>query len=550
MGGSALLTRSSWQRGLLVLALGVVVSLSLSSFSPRASGAAGVNRTLLWQQAQQFEKDGDWAQAAQKFEALLKLDRTQAGIRERLGQALRRHYQIVRLRDSSYHKDVLSLKYGQAMRMYEMVLFNLLSNSLDRDKVSGGVLFHKGCEEFINALSASEFWFDHLAGLKPAHARPLQAQLRQDYAGRPNLTFEEAVEAVRDVVLKSTNHFPTINPTAVVMEFLCGACQALDEYTVYLTPRQLRELCDTLKGQTVGIGVRLRMAQHRLVIGDVLADSPAAEMVPPLARSDQIIRINNQPTAAMPLEAAQESLEGEAGTSVTLEVESMPSGARRIVVLRRRPCFVPSVQHDLVGQVGYLKIHCFQETTLQEFDTHLAELVKADCKGLILDLRGNPGGLLDVSIEIARRLLPSGVIVRTQHNDPKASMTYRANNPTALGWPLVVLVDGDTASAAEVLAGALKENHRARVMGQTTFGKGCSQGILKLPGEGALRSPATPSAMGTTGGIRITVARFFSPTDQPYTGRGVEPDVTTEGEFEIYRARDEVLGLLKSPMVQ
>src|SRR5205807_5092420 len=122
-------------------------------------------------------------------------------------------------------------------------------------------------------------------------------------------------------------------------------------------------------------------------------------------------------------------------------------------------------------------------------------------------------------VETARRFLPSGVIVSTQNQDPRHNTVYQARNPTALTLPLVVLVDGDTASAAEVLAGALKDNRRARLVGQATYGKGCSQKLLRLPaGPGGL----------PTGAVRVTVARLFAPGGEPYTGRGVVPHVLAE----------------------
>jgi len=231
-------------------------------------------------------------------------------------------------------------------------------------------------------------------------------------------------------------------------------------------------------------------------------------------------------------------LEGDEGTEVELVVAS-PNGGVRIAVLRRRTLFLPSVQHGLLGEIGYIKIHCFQESTVQEFDRQLNELLKADCRALVLDLRGNPGGLLDVAVEIARRFLPSGVIVSTQQLDSRSRKVYRSDNPMAFTMPLVVLVDSETASSAEVLAGALKENNRAKLVGQTTYGKGCAQGLLKLPGEGELRSPAETSPAGGSGAIRITIARFFSPTGQPYTGHGVEPHVAALGDWQLYQAREE-----------
>jgi carboxyl-terminal processing protease len=517
-----------------------VVAVPLAYVLPPPA-PAGVDEPLklLKAEAQRLEKLGLWGEAASKYEKILQLDRNQADIRGRYQECLRRHFQVVRLSDKSYRTDVLSLKYPQAIRLYEIVLYNLLNNTLDKDKVTAGVLFRKGLEEFRHALANAEFCAEHLNRLRPENTRELRNMLEIQFGNRKTMTYEDAVDGVRDVVMASVNHLPRINPTTVVMEFLCGACHAMDEYTVYLTPRQLRELCDTLKGRYVGIGIRLKADQSKIAVAEVLADSPAAEALPAVAVDDQIVQINQKSTADLTLEAAMEMLEGEDGSRVELVVVS-PKFGTRIVNLRRRPLFVPSISHEIrPAGFGYMKIHCFQESTLEEFDNRLADLMRANCKGLILDLRGNPGGLLDVAIEIAKRFLSSGIIVTTQYQELKTIVESR--NPDALTMPVVVLVDSDTASAAEVLAGALKENKRARVVGQTTYGKGCSQGLLKLPAEGALRSSPVPTPGGSpTGGIRITVARFYSPTGQPYTGKGVEPDVPAAGQLQMSLAEQEL----------
>jgi carboxyl-terminal processing protease len=380
--------------------------------------------------------------------------------------------------------------------------------------------------------------------LKPKHTVNFRKSIHETHANRKALTYEQAVDSMRDIVMKSTNAFPDINATTVVMEFVCGACYALDDYTIYLTPRQLRELCDTLKGRYISVGIRLKLEDNKLLIAEILADSSAAEVMPGFAQGDQVVSIDMKSTVGMPLEVAMGMLEGDEGTLVQLAVASPVNGVR-IFDLRRRPLFVASVTQELRdNDIGYVKIHCFQETTLQEFETKLLELTKTNIKALILDLRGNPGGLLDVAIDIARRFVPNGtVIVSTVHQDPKKSVTYRSQNMSPLAMPLVVLVDADTASAAEVLAGALKENKRARLVGQTTYGKGCAQGLLKLPQEGALRTPPAASIGVGTGAIRITIARFFSPTGQPYSGRGVEPDLFAENDMQLYYAHEEALRL-------
>jgi carboxyl-terminal processing protease len=198
------------------------------------------------------------------------------------------------------------------------------------------------------------------------------------------------------------------------------------------------------------------------------------------------------------------------------------------------------------GAVGYVRITSFQETTLADLDSALADLNKQGMKALILDLRGNSGGLFDVAVETVRRFLVKGLIVSTRHHDPRVKPGfYHAHNPGALTLPMVVLVDGETASAAEVVAGALKEHKRARVVGQTTYGKGCSQGLLRLPTQGLLKLPPKPGG-NPTGGIRLTVERFFSPTGYPYSGRGVVPHIPVDldPEQQLVRALDEAQRLL------
>ena len=186
-------------------------------------------------------------------------------------------------------------------------------------------------------------------------------------------------------------------------------------------------------------------------------------------------------------------------------------------VLKGAVGFVSSVQATMKSSdIGYLQIGLFQESTPQEVDTAFAELTKSGMKGLILDLRGNGGGCLEAAVDTARRFLATGVITSTENYDPKMSTVYQSRNPDAWTVPLILLVDGDTASAAEVVAGAMKEHSRAKLIGQPTFGKGFSQVLVKLP-----------DALGNvpTGGLRLTIARFFSPKGLPYAGQGVTPDL-------------------------
>jgi len=172
--------------------------------------------------------------------------------------------------------------------------------------------------------------------------------------------------------------------------------------------------------------------------------------------------------------------------------------------------------------VGYLRLASFQKNTHNELSEQIFDLKMRGMRVLVLDLRGNPGGLFPVAVQVAERFLPGGLIVTTQGQAGPYNRAYESQSGmSAYDFPLVVLVDADTASAAELLAGALKENDRAFLIGQRTYGKGTVQTVLQL---------------SSTGGMRITLARFFSPRGQPYNGLGVAPHIV-----ETMRARDLAL---------
>jgi carboxyl-terminal processing protease len=175
--------------------------------------------------------------------------------------------------------------------------------------------------------------------------------------------------------------------------------------------------------------------------------------------------------------------------------------------------------------IAYVRITGFQPDTLQQLELALARL--RGMRALILDLRGNPGGLFPVAVQIAERFLPAGVIVTTQGQGPAFNRTFESRSGmAAIDVPLVVLIDGETASAAEVLAGALKDNGRARLFGTPTFGKGTIQTVLQLTDGG---------------GVRITLARFFTPRGEPYNGVGVAPD-----EHYPFGGRDAAINYARS----
>jgi carboxyl-terminal processing protease len=466
-------------------------------------------------QAELHEQQADWEKACEAYEAILRLDRNLRDIKSRYQHCLRRCFQARRHRDSSFRKEVLSLDYGQALRLYDVIVDALLDNGLERKRIGPGELFRKGMEELHWALESPEFCQAHLPAARGTDIRDFQRLLKKTWGGHPDFSRDDARKQVREVALAASSILQ-LNVTTVIMEFTCGACYALDDYTAYLTPTELRILCDSLKGETGGVGLVLGPRDGKLFINEVQALGPAAEVMPSLLNG-QIINIDKKPAEQFTVEAAQQALDGATGSVLELVV-SFPGMPPRTVNLQRRPVPLPSVRsYMLTETIGYVQIGCFQESTLRELDQALLGL--PNMKGLVLDLRGNGGGLFETAIDAARRFLPQGIIASTQNSDSRYNTVYQSRNPAALTLSLVVLIDGDTASAAEVLAGALKENRRGRLVGQTTFGKGCTQTVFRLP-------PATGGI--ATGGLRITVARFFSPTGSPYAGRGVTPHLLVE----------------------
>jgi carboxyl-terminal processing protease len=191
------------------------------------------------------------------------------------------------------------------------------------------------------------------------------------------------------------------------------------------------------------------------------------------------------------------------------------NGRRRNVRVRRETVEVPSIEDvrmvDRQTGIGYFKLTSFQKTTATELDAALWKLHRAGMRALIIDLRGNPGGLLSASVEAADRFLDRGPIVSTRGRSPGEDYLYTARKPGTWSLPMAVLIDGDSASASEIFAGAIRDYSRGSIVGVTSYGKGSVQGIFPLSLAGA--------------GVRLTTAKFYSPKNRPFSRVGVEPDV-------------------------
>jgi carboxyl-terminal processing protease len=473
----------------------------------------------LLDKAQNWERLKQWDKACLIYEQLLQLDRKTPQFQDQYFHCIRRYLQASRHKDQTYHKEVLSLEFGQSLRLHDFLMTFLLNHSFNQGKVTARDVFQKGLAEFRHALEDPTFQQAHLKTVAPKKIREFSQAVEMAWGGRSIYSVEQATAEVREIATEAFKKLK-LKPTTVVMEFTCGGCYVFDNYTMYLTPQELSRLCNSLKGESVGIGLKVGMRASKMVITHITLGGPAAELEPPLLVGDPVASIHGQPTDQMSVETAMDLLQGEMGSKVDLIIE-YPEMARS-VTLMRRPGFLPCIDFEMKSMmVGYISLRSFQDTTTDELDTALANLEKSGMRALVLDLRGNRGGLVEAAIESARRFLTKGVIVSTKTSDPKFDVTYFSDNPMALTMPMVILVDGETASAAEILAGALKDNGRGKLVGQPTYGKSCIQEVYRLNPQPGIHYP---------GGLRITVARFHSPSGKPYTGNSIVPHLFVDDD--------------------
>lgn len=464
----------------------------------------------LRRQAEQAEQRGDWIEACALYERLPVRERVQAETRKRYLACARNAQRVRRYRDPSYHQQVLQLTLSHALILYEEVLEKLYKGYVDRTRAEIGQLFKHGLEELGMALGDPDFSRAYVTAA-PDAVRDFRTQLTTYAAERnPRKAREAAHEA--GLLAQSAEETLGVLPVVVVLELTCGACAALDEFTFYLTPGRFTELNNSLKGEMIGIGIEVVVGNRKLMISQVLPGSPA--QMAGLSQGDYVLRLGGKPTEEVTAEAAAELLAGPLGTTLELEVLSRDSQEARLLMLPRQLLRVPSVSVPRFvgpegGGLGYLQITAFHDHTPLELDDALRDLQAAGMKALVLDLRGNPGGPVSAALEVVKRFVPAGVIASSKGQAEEFNKKYQAANPHALNVPLVVLVDGGTASVAELAAGALKERERATLVGQTTFGKGLLQGIRPIASNSA--------------GIQLTVARFFSPRGRVYEGKGIEP---------------------------
>jgi carboxyl-terminal processing protease len=295
-----------------------------------------------------------------------------------------------------------------------------------------------------------------------------------------------------------------------------GMVSSLDPYSAYLDGDEYDDIKISSSGEYSGVGIEVSMEDGQVVVVAPLDGSPAAEAG--IRAGDVIATIDNVPVNSTTLDDTIGRMRGKEGTTVKVGIVREGSPEPLQFTLKRSRVQLHSVSSQLAEPgFGYVRISEFSETTGKELDAALAELRKtnrAPLKGLVLDLRNNPGGVLEAAVAVADAFLDSGLIVSAKGRTPESKFEMSATPGDALkGAPIVVLVDGGSASAAEIVAGALKDDHRATLMGRTTFGKGSVQTVLPLGDDRALK---------------LTTSLYYTPSGVSINHKGIVPDIVLE----------------------
>lgn len=319
----------------------------------------------------------------------------------------------------------------------------------------------------------------------------------------------------------STQYVEPVEDRILVEGALTGMVNALgDKHSAYLDAKRFENLKNHTDAAFGGIGVVMGYRDGSIVIISVMEGTPgeAAGILP----GDEIYLVEGTRAADLTFEEVALKIRGEVGTQVALTVrryEDKEAGKFQDQELRitRDRIHVKTADGEMLEEgIGYLRIASFGSSTDKEFKDAMNRLKKENLKGLILDLRLNHGGLLTTCVEIAKEIVPKGPIVSIVYRDgSKEEFTSSLNAPEL---PLVVLIDGDSASASEILAGALQDTGAATIVGVTSYGKGSVQSIRQLP--------------GSDDGLKLTVAKYYTPKGRSIDGVGIVPDVTVDGGSE------------------
>lgn len=344
-----------------------------------------------------------------------------------------------------------------------------------------------------------------------------------------SMATEQAVYEKLDIFAQvldkiKTSYVEEVTETEVIESAIGGMLSSLDPHSAYLSPDDFSELREQTSGEFGGLGIEVTMEKGLVKVVAPIEDTPAHEAG--LKSGDLIIQIDDEDVQGLTLREAVDRMRGEVGTDIDLKIFREDEQRTFDVIITRDVIEIKPIKSRLEKNgIGYIRVTTFNDNADATMRQHLADLVEKNeepLTGIVLDLRNNPGGLLTQAVAIADSFLPKGEIVSTRGRLTNQNARYNAREGDILNnKPIVVLINGGSASASEIVAGALQDHKRAIVLGTKSFGKGSVQTIMHLP-QGA--------------GMRLTTALYYTPAGTSIQAEGIEPDI----EVKQLRQLEEV----------
>lgn len=372
-------------------------------------------------------------------------------------------------------------------------------------------MYVAGLEGLKKSAGEGRFDFEEKAGdevLLKAGKKELLVRLRGDTAGGLG-GFERAYRFA--MANAGDDKKKKKGGLKVMYAALTSMLRSLDPFSSFVSPESYRQMRVEHTGRYGGVGVIITVREKKLTVISPIDDTPAHRAG--LKSEDVILEIDGATTADMPLSEVVRRMRGPAGKTVDLLISRASWPEPRNVTLRRAIISIRSVKTEVKeGGIGYLRLTAFHGRTTRELDVGLNELIRKKVRGIVLDLRDNPGGFLRQSVQVSERFLPDGsMVVFTRGRRRSETVYFRSRGSGVwVGKPLIVLINKGSASASEIVAGALQDLDRALIIGRTSFGKGSVQAIIPTRGEAA---------------VRLTTAKYYTPLGRLIHEKGIQPDV-------------------------
>ncbi|PCJ60678.1 MAG: peptidase S41 [Rhodospirillaceae bacterium] len=311
-----------------------------------------------------------------------------------------------------------------------------------------------------------------------------------------------------------TSYVDEVEDKELIEAAINGMLISLDPHSGYLNPKDFEDMQVRTRGEFGGLGIEVTMENGFVKVVSPIDDTPAYRAG--IQTGDYITHLDDQPVMGLTLQQAVEQMRGDVGKKIKLTIRR--EGSDRIdVTITRAKIKIKSVRSRMEGDIGYVRVSSFNEQTESNLEKAIAKFRKekgGNLQGLVLDLRNNPGGLLDQAIAVSDAFLEKGEIVSTRGRSMEDVQRFSARSGDLVdGLPIVVLINGGSASASEIVAGALQDHHRAIVLGTRSFGKGSVQTIVPL---------------GKYGAMRLTTARYYTPSGRSIQAKGIDPDILVE----------------------